>query len=246
MSDAGGDLAGYGARVGATLLDNVLIVAVAFVLAVVATAAGVPTDASGYVVIGVVGLSILFYAPVLMCRSGSRNGQTLGKQALAIRVVRQDAQPMTASPALLRDLVGKGLLGLIPFYTIVDYVVPLGDSRRQAIHDKLAGTFVVRADAVPDFGPSTPGASGAWDPPVVSGWTPPATPTPPPAPAQPRPAPVPAPAGEPSPDEGSTPPVASEAPAPTEAPAGTEPPDLPYDDEEEIRGPFGPSSSETR
>ncbi|MDQ3631323.1 MAG: RDD family protein [Actinomycetota bacterium] len=243
MSGARGDLAGYGARVGATLLDTVLITVVASVTASVAIASGAPATASGYVIIGVVVLSFLFYAPVLMCRSGSHNGQTLGKQALSIRVVREDAQPMTASPALLREFVGKGLLGLIPFFTIVDFLFPLGDARRQAIHDKLASTFVVHADAVPDLERSAPGAPEAWDPPsaaIPSGWAPPAPATPAAPPASSdwaRPAPPPDSPAEPNSGEDHPPPAGP-----------SEPPTRPIEreDEEEVRGPFGPSSSDPR
>ncbi len=247
MSGGSGDLAGYGARVGATLLDTLLVTVAASTAASVAIASGAPASVTGYVVFGAIGLSYLLYAPVLMCRSGSHNGQTLGKQALSIRVVRQDAQPMTASPALLREFVGKGVLGLIPLFTIVDYLFPLGDPRRQAIHDKLASTFVVRADAVPDLDDrSAPDASDAWKPQpaaVPSGWAPPATPTPAPVREPPpssadwtRPAPR-APADEPSFGDGFAPPAGPPAPP-------TPPRDRDPDDDEEIRGPFGPSTSE--
>ena len=35
----------------------------------------------------------LLYAPMLMMRDGARNGQTLGKQFVGIRVVRDNGQP---------------------------------------------------------------------------------------------------------------------------------------------------------
>lgn len=203
MGGGSGDLADYGPRAGATLLDGLLVGAVAFVAAFVAVAAGAPVDTTGYVVVAVALLSSLVYAPVLMCRPGEHNGQTLGKQALSVRVVREDAQLMTASPALLREFIGKGLLGLVPFFTIVDYLFPLGDPRRQAIHDKLASTFVVRADAVPDLEPTAPNPFGAQPTATSFG-------------------------------EGFAPPTPA-----------SEPPDRDLD-EDEIRGPFGPSSSEPR
>ena len=232
MSGGGEDLAGYGARVGATLLDGLLVVVVAFTLASVALAAGAPSDISGIVVVVVVLLLVLFYAPLLMCRAGPHNGQTWGKQALCIRVVRQDAQPMTASPALLRELLGKGVLGMVPLYTIVDSLFPLGDARRQAIHDKVASTFVVRADAVPALEPAAPDPFGAHGPgprPAAVDWAPPSTSTPS-APTPPLPA-----AGEPSFGEGFAPPTPAAEPR---AHGG--------DDDDEIRGPFGPSSGEPR
>ncbi len=258
MGQADGvDLAGYGSRVGATILDGLLVGVVAVLLMAVVAVSG---DDLNYVVVGVALLASLVYAPVLMCRSGAHNGQTFGKQALGIRVVREDARPIAASTALMREFVGKGLLGLVPFFTFVDFLLPLGDPRRQAIHDKLASTFVVGADAVPDLeaaGPADPfGArttdelppSRAWAPPAPSAsadWGPPAAeprPAPPPArPEAPSPAP-PSPAAAPSP---ALPPRAAEAPRPDPglAPPAV-PPELPeWEDDDDVRGPFGPSSN---
>lgn len=144
----GDDLAGFLPRIGAALLDALVLVGlIAAVLSVTGTK---PEEARELVVAGVLLISLLYATP-LISRKGEHNGQTLGKQALAIRVVRADARPMTAGPALLREFVGKGLLGLIPFFSIVDYLMPFADVRRQSIHDKIATTYVVRADAVPDL-----------------------------------------------------------------------------------------------
>lgn len=151
MQAHGGDLASYASRVGAALLDGFVL---ALVVVAILEITGKPVDESrGLIVIGTV-LSTLLYATPLLRRRGTHNGQTLGKQALKIRAVRADAQPMDWGTALLREFVGKGALGLVPFFSIVDYLFPLADTRRQAIHDKLASTFVVRADAVPDLEPT--------------------------------------------------------------------------------------------
>jgi len=249
-----GDLAAYGARAGATVIDAVIVGTVAFVAASIAIAAGVPVTATGYVLIGAVLLSSLLYAPLLMCRSGAHNGQTVGKQALSIRVVRQDAEPVTAATAIQREFVAKGLLGLIPFFTIVDFLFPLGDPRGQAIHDKIASTFVVRADAVPNLDSAGTadafGTLGPERPSAPAGWAPPGAPearaepgrgaNPPAADRAPAPAP-----DAPAPGEGVP---ATDAPLPASdwAPPAAEPPApaaLP-DFDDEVRGPFGPSSAE--
>lgn len=158
----GEDLARYGQRVGATLLDLGLISLIATTAVVLS---GVELEAANPIIVAVVVLATLVYATPLLCRKGRRNGQTLGKQVLRIRAVRQDAEPMTASTALLREFVGKGLLGLVPFFTVVDFLFPLSDPRRQAIHDKLASTFVVQADAVPELDPVVEPSLGGFEPP---------------------------------------------------------------------------------
>lgn len=169
-----GDLAGYGSRVGATLLDSLVIFTIAVIL--LAVAGGEREELQLYAVAGSLAASFV-YAPLLLCRSGARNGQTLGKQAVGIRVVREDAAPIEAGTALLREAVGKGVLGVVPLFTLVDFLFPLGDARRQAIHDKMATTFVVRADAVPDLdAPPAPPETGGFRPPASAppgDWAPP-------------------------------------------------------------------------
>jgi uncharacterized RDD family membrane protein YckC len=136
-------LATYGPRVGAYLLDLVF----ANVLVIIGAAA----DVSALVVIGFVGS--LVYPFATMLRSGPTNGQTFGKQIVGIRVVPQTAVPMRFGKVCLRELIGRLLFGYFTFglYTIVDYLWPLWDDKNQALHDKIASTVVVRADADPSL-----------------------------------------------------------------------------------------------
>jgi uncharacterized RDD family membrane protein YckC len=79
---------------------------------------------------------------------------TPGKLALGLRVRRREAPgPLSWRTVLLR-WVGQyapGLLGLLPLlgvvgslYRLLDGLWPLWDGHRQALHDKLAGTNVVK------------------------------------------------------------------------------------------------------
>lgn len=142
-------LADWWPRAGAFLLDQLVVAAVVFPIGFAAAAIG--GDSSSVALVAyAVGLPLsLLYAPLLMARSGTRNGQTLGKQAIGIRVVRVDGAPMTFATGVLRTLVGQQLPIAITFYlyALVDYLWPLRDPRNQALHDKLAKTFVLRAAA---------------------------------------------------------------------------------------------------
>lgn len=81
-------------------------------------------------------------------------GQTPGKMALGISVRRADrpGAPGVAT-AIKRYLlvIVTGVLGLIPVVgslgglaTIIDLLFPLWDQKRQALHDKIGGTVVVK------------------------------------------------------------------------------------------------------
>ncbi len=97
---------------------------------------------SNGLIIAVVILFGIFYAPLLMARGGPNNGQTLGKQVAGIRVVHESGQPMDFGKGIIRDFVGKTVLGFVPLYSLVDVLFPLGDGRNQAIHDKIGSTTV--------------------------------------------------------------------------------------------------------
>jgi uncharacterized RDD family membrane protein YckC len=82
--------------------------------------------------------------------NGGAKGQTLGKMVWAIRV--RDAAtggPLGPAKAALRYVVPAALASLIPilglFVWHTDGLWPLWDRRRQALHDKVAGSVVVTA-----------------------------------------------------------------------------------------------------
>lgn len=100
-------------------------------------------------------LATLVYFPLIMKRT---NGQTLGKMATGIRVVRTDGQPMTVGRAAWREAVVKdavfNALGLIPvlgaLIGLADYLTPLPDKQNRAIHDALSATRVIKTTVEED------------------------------------------------------------------------------------------------
>ena len=149
----GRPLASWGSRFAAQLIDWLVLVVpvVVIVVVVVAIAAGSDT---GAIVTGIIAflayiVAAICYAPLLMMRSGPHNGQTLGKQALGITVVRNTGQPMSFAWAALREVVIKGLaigiassiIPLIPW--LLDNLWPLWDDENRALHDMAAQTHVV-------------------------------------------------------------------------------------------------------
>jgi uncharacterized RDD family membrane protein YckC len=74
----------------------------------------------------------------------AREGQTPGKLFMGIRIVRTSSGDNGGflTNVLIRELLGKGLLWLIPFYSLVDLLFILRDDRC-CIHDLIAGTEVI-------------------------------------------------------------------------------------------------------
>lgn len=145
------ELADWSARAGAALVDAAVVVG--FVLALAGVLFGVmlltgdsARQAGETVRWNALILSLpiaLLYAPLLMARDGARNGQTWGKQLAGIRVIRNRVTPMDVWWGLLRDGLGKHVLSAVTL--LLNLLWPLWDRERQALHDKLADTWVVRA-----------------------------------------------------------------------------------------------------
>jgi uncharacterized RDD family membrane protein YckC len=153
----GAQLASWGSRVGATLLDILILLIPYAVLAAIVVGAFAGSDTAGIVVLILSVLAYfaitLLYAPLLMARKGAHNGQTFGKQVVGIRAVRDSGQPFELGWAFLREFVVKNLLfggvgGLffgIPW--LLDNLWPLWDDQNRALHDMLVSTHVVASAA---------------------------------------------------------------------------------------------------
>lgn len=159
----------YGRRVAATLIDLVIssiaFFAVFFGFAVAAGIIGTSDefdDDYGIPGAAIVGLLLAIFLPMaLMLRPERANGQTLGKELMSIRVTRLDGELVRLGTALVRELLGKTILGITVLWTVIDDLWPLVDARKQALHDKLASTVVLDASAPPGPAPSQPNPFGA-------------------------------------------------------------------------------------
>lgn len=101
----------------------------------------------------------------------ARRGQNPGKAVVGLRVIRADGRAADTGWMFVRGLLGI-VCSLIPFY--LDDLWLLWDKDAQTLHDKLAGTVVVRArgsEHVVDLGsvgalPAGYAAPPAYAPPV--------------------------------------------------------------------------------
>jgi uncharacterized RDD family membrane protein YckC len=152
-------LAGWWSRVGAQVVDG-LIVGIGGALLMIAITApfsiGFFVDDTVGIVSIIVGLLIavlcvsivaLLYAPALMART---NGRTLGRMVTGIRVVRANGKPIDFGFALLREVIIKSLLfGVLSTLTgglasLADVLWPLWDEENRALHDFIVDTRSIR------------------------------------------------------------------------------------------------------
>jgi uncharacterized RDD family membrane protein YckC len=69
-------------------------------------------------------------------------GQTPGKQLVGIRVVTRGGKVPGLWRAVLREVIGKSISGIV---ILLGYVWVAFNAHRQGWHDKIAGTYVVKA-----------------------------------------------------------------------------------------------------
>jgi uncharacterized RDD family membrane protein YckC len=162
VKDVGGDetiaLASRSARLGAVMLDG-FIGFIWFTPAYVMNFATLAQQArgnpmavwinlaktGGWFYVGLLGaLAVLAIDLFLL----ARNGQTIGKKLLGIKVVRVDESPVSLSRVFLLRYVLNTFLTLIPvagpLYSLVDALMIFSESRR-TVHDRIADTIVINA-----------------------------------------------------------------------------------------------------
>jgi uncharacterized RDD family membrane protein YckC len=150
--DAPAPNADWGERTGATLVD--LAIAIVLLFAGI-TAGAILIIAGGWaiapgVLLILAGLvASLLYAPLMLARDGAGNGQTIGKRAAKLRVVRDDGAPVGFWLAVLREFVLKIFFGLLVtggLFLLVDLLWPLFDDRDRAVHEMVTQTHVIKLE----------------------------------------------------------------------------------------------------
>jgi len=142
-------LSGWWRRVGASIIDTLIILIPTLILGAV----GVPAFISDVLLFG-----YLYYF-------WTSQGATLGNRATDTKVVSETGGAIDSNSAVIRGLIlclpqlissavsgngvgslgtGGGLSLVIGIFYFIDYLMPLWDGRRQSIHDKVAKTLVVR------------------------------------------------------------------------------------------------------
>ena len=133
----GVEFAGYGERFVAYLLDSLLLGVVATVLAVIGFILYRDAPILGVIAFAAAIVVSFAYYPYYWVKSG----QTPGKKAVRIKVVRDvDGGPLGWGSAILR-MVGIWIGGLV-FY--LGYIWVFIDKRRRGWHDLMASTVVIK------------------------------------------------------------------------------------------------------
>lgn len=142
-------LAGPAARLGARVLDIIILVAASIVLGFVFVGSAIVTeDSSGMSLIGATVLLVMigFGYEVIQIAVW---GQTLGKRVTGVRVINAAHGGLPGWGKAIGRWAVPSIISLIPFVgwilSILCYVSLTWDRVYQGWHDKAAGTLVIKA-----------------------------------------------------------------------------------------------------
>ena len=127
------EIASVGQRLGAFLVDFVISVLVGVVGLIAASAIGGDVNVVNFLV------SIGYWIVVLVMVA--TRGQSPGKIAIGIKIVKTDGRPIGFGTTLLREVIWKIISSII---ILLGYIWILFDGQRQGWHDKIASTYVVK------------------------------------------------------------------------------------------------------
>lgn len=169
------ELSGWWRRVGASLLDGLIVGIVASIVSLPFSGASFYFSSSGtnsgqatgfaFDTVGTI-ISLAVYillVPLVMMKT---DGRTIGKMATGIRVVRENGERVDFGYAMYREFLIKYLLfGFLAVFTLglaalLNYLWPLWDDQNRALHDKIAKSRVVRFGVAPAYAAWGPGMQG--------------------------------------------------------------------------------------
>jgi uncharacterized RDD family membrane protein YckC len=137
-----GPPAGLLARWSAGFLDGLVLLPVNFAANYFSSQAVDAKNAGVVILVGLAPLIIqtLYYAGM----HSSASSATLGKKALHMRVVDLNGQPISFGKALAREIVKNLLILALCADVVVSFFTIIFTERKQALHDMIMGTVVVR------------------------------------------------------------------------------------------------------
>lgn len=139
-------LAEWGQRVVATLIDGAIVAAGFVVVFIVALILGAVADVLGFIVLGL-GYLAVFVAAFYFYWLTGETGQSPGKRLTGIKVVgEQTGQPIGGGGGILRYFAH------IPDgFCLIGYLFPLWDAKKQTFADKLQSTVVISGQPKQSF-----------------------------------------------------------------------------------------------
>ena len=139
-------IAGIGSRFYAALIDVAVMTLIALIgIYVIARAISDLDERLGNWLVAIAGIATFaFLWGYYMVFEITTNGQSLGKRALGLRVIKVHGYPISFSDSAIRNLVR--IVDFLPFFYGAGLVAMLLNKNWQRLGDLAAGTLVVKED----------------------------------------------------------------------------------------------------
>ncbi len=152
------EVAGLGSRFLASLIDHILFLGLAMIAVAAAAAASALSPPIARFLsrwsLAIFASSVLVYIAFFAAFEIAWNGQTPGKRAGGLRVIRADGTAPTPTDILLRNLLR--IVDFLPAYYGIGLLCILITRRAQRLGDLAAGTVVIRYLPTPPPAPEAP------------------------------------------------------------------------------------------
>lgn len=143
------ELAGRGTRLGAAIIDGIIMMVTAFATAM---AMGInlfsPSGQPSFTTQAGLALANIVWYLIINWHFLSKNSQSVGKKVMGIKIVRTDGSKADVQRIVGLRLVPIWVVSMIPFVgslvAIVDCLLIFRESRK-CLHDNIADTIVVKA-----------------------------------------------------------------------------------------------------
>lgn len=137
------EYAGFWVRLGAHIIDQIILSIIGWIICfIILSLVSGDLTAEDYVdfrasLVAIIGfiLEVTYYVAFWIWR-----GQTPGKIAVGIKVIRTDTSSISLGRSVLR-YIGYIISSLI---FMIGYLWIVFDSRKQGLHDKIADTYVIK------------------------------------------------------------------------------------------------------
>jgi uncharacterized RDD family membrane protein YckC len=134
-----GDLADWGQRALAYLVDLVFAVVIIIAGIILSAIFGAISSALGLLIGFIAYIGAIAYWIVQLVKQGN-TGQTIGKKIIGLKVLKEETgQPVGAGISIVRA-IAHFVDSLICY---IGWLFPLWDAKRQTLADKIMGTLVV-------------------------------------------------------------------------------------------------------
>lgn len=137
--------AGFWMRLVATIIDAFIVFVLQFLLGSLLAVAGFATSGNAEGTLGNIAVLIQLFGFMLSVAYyiifTGHGGQTPGKMALRIKVIRRDGADISYGRAAFREVPAKFISGII---FGIGYLMVAFDEQKQGLHDRMANTYVIK------------------------------------------------------------------------------------------------------